>query len=392
MKIAPLFAATFLVGPLYGESTTGLAPTVTILPQTPAELPAPDQLEISRKIHALIVAKAKEEASHENYEVPVPKAGDKPLKLIAIPGGSFLMGSPAEEEGRNEDEGPQQKVTIAPFWMSPTEITWAHYNPFWQNNVETYPRNKDGTIDTNEDRYVPEKPDLEKHPLIDAVSQPTTQIMDQFLNGEFIHSDEYPAMNMTNHAAAKFCQWLSAQTGHFYRLPTEAEWEYACRAGTTTAYSFGDDASQLGDFAWFVDNGDFTYHPVAGKKPNPWGLYDMHGNVAEWTIDQYAADSIAKLPENVTNPWVYPTKRYPRVIRGGSWDHDATGLRSAARAQSDKNLKMRDPQIPKSVWYHTGGQHVGFRVVRPLEIPSAEEMHLFWNTDYLTPERTAEDL
>lgn len=352
----------------------------TILPEKPSKLPAPEQLELTQKIHALITKKA----AIENYQVKVPKADNLPLKFIAIPGGEFLMGSPEKE---------QRKVKISPFWITPTEITWAHYNPFWQNDPEAdKPRNKDGSRDFDNDRYSPEKPDLEQSTLVDAVSQPTIQYHDMFMNGTFAQTKEHPAMDMTNHAATKFCQWLSAQTGHFYRLPTEAEWEYACRAGTTTAYSFGNDPAQLSQHAWFVDNGDFTYQKVAQKKPNPWGLYDMHGNVAEWTIDAHLPDHLTQIKDGTTNPWIYPTKRYPRVIRGGSWDDDPEMLRSDARLASDKNLKLQDPQTPNSIWYHTNAQHVGFRVVRPVNIPSVEEMHLFWNSDFLSVERTQEDL
>jgi formylglycine-generating enzyme required for sulfatase activity len=194
--------------------------------------------------------------------------------------------------------------------------------------------------------------------------------------------DGFPAISMTQHAANKFCEWLSAKTGNFYRLPTEAEWEYACRAGTTTAYSFGDDPAKLGEYAWTAQNSNFKYQKVGTKKPNPWGLYDMHGNVVEWTLDQYDPNYYKQFGSMIiTNPWNQATKPYPHSVRGGSWDDEDPALfRSSARRGSDKVWKIQDPQLPKSYWYHTDAQFLGFRVVRPLRVPPPEELDKYWTS------------
>jgi formylglycine-generating enzyme required for sulfatase activity len=207
--------------------------------------------------------------------------------------------------------------------------------------------------------------------------------------------DGFPAISMTEHAALKYCEWLSAQTGHFYRLPTEAEWEYACRAGTATAYSFGDDPARLADYAWFFDNSaegfsDGQYHMVGTKKPNPWGLHDMHGNVLEWVLDQYDADAYKDWSAGVSDPWVKPTTLWGHACRGGSWYDDAVDARSAARRASREQWKQTDPQLPKSMWYLTDAKWIGFRLVRPLRIPSPEEMYYIWNCG--RPEELAKKL
>ncbi|MCA9066068.1 MAG: formylglycine-generating enzyme family protein, partial [Planctomycetaceae bacterium] len=190
-----------------------------------------------------------------------------------------------------------------------------------------------------------------------------------------------PAISMTQHAARMYCKWLSAKTGRYYRLPTEAEWEYACRAGTTTAYSFGDDVGQLGDYAWFAGNSDGKFHPVGQKKPNPWGLYDMHGNVAEWVLDQYVPNAYAAHSGKgiAVNPLEIPKTVYPRIVRGGGWDDEPEMLRSAVREGSAEEWKEQDPQIPQSIWYLTDAQGLGFRVVRPLVEPSEEEKAAYWD-------------
>jgi formylglycine-generating enzyme required for sulfatase activity len=195
----------------------------------------------------------------------------------------------------------------------------------------------------------------------------------------------FPAICMTQHAANKYCQWLSAQTGHFYRLPTEAEWEYAARAGTKTAYFFGDDVAQLKDYAWYFDNApNFQYSLIGKKKPNPWGFYDILGNVCEWTLDQHSADTYKNWAADAAtgqlgNVWVKSKTPYPHTARGGHYDADPDMLRSAARNPSEPGWKQQDPQLPKSIWYLTDATWLGFRIVRPLEIPTAEEMFAAWN-------------
>ena len=193
--------------------------------------------------------------------------------------------------------------------------------------------------------------------------------------------DGFPAISMTQHAANKYCQWLSAKTGHFYRLPTEAEWEYAARAGTTTAYFWGDDAAQIGDYCWWGKNSDFKYQKVGKKKPNPWGLYDILGNVIEWTLDQYDPDVLRE-----ARPPRIPGTRRPSRIRTSraaarGMTRIAPKLRCAVAPRVERrNGSIQDPQLPKSIWYHTDAQFLGFRIVRPLKTPTPEEMQAYWNS------------
>jgi formylglycine-generating enzyme required for sulfatase activity len=328
----------------------------------------PDNLALVQKIHAFIVQTSKEKAEAEmkGYDSKVPKT-EKPYSMVAIKGGEFLMGSPASEANRKDDEGPQVKVKVKPFWMGKFEVTWDEYLPFMITDVG---RNKDGS----KQKFNPEDA------ITEITSQPTTPYTEMSFG---MGTDGYPAISMTQHAANKYCQWLSAQTGHFYRLPTEEEWEYAARAGTTTAYYWGDDVSKAKDHEWYYDNApNFQYAKVGQKGPNPWGLHDILGNVAEWTIDQYQPDyfkNIAALGDKATGYYVPSTKPYPHTARGGSFDDDPDKLRAAFRRASHADWKQQDPQLPKSIWYLTDAKFLGFRLVRPLEIPTAEEMYKYWN-------------
>ena len=177
-----------------------------------------------------------------------------------------------------------------------------------------------------------------------------------------------PAINVQYHAAMEYCRWLSLKTGKTYRLATEAEWEYAARAGTSTAYSFGNDAARLDQYAWHTGNSGARPHPVGQKAANAWGLFDMHGNVAEWVVDHYDPKYYAQVPPNAAGPVLLPSdRRYSYVARGGSWDDPPGRLRSAARRGSTEEWNRRDPQSPQSIWWHTDAGFVGFRVVRAVE-------------------------
>ncbi len=323
-----------------------------------------DEKTLATQVHARIVetTKEKELGEMKEYTAVIPGT-EVSFTMLPIAGGKFKMGSPDGEKGRKPDEGPQHEVEIAPFWMEKCEVTWSEFELFMYPNEEKKAR---------ELKKLP----AELNALTDAITHPTQPYVEMSFG---MGKDGYPAISMTQHAANKYCQWLSAKTGHFYRLPTEAEWEYAARAGTTTAYFWGDDAAPMNEYAWSGRNSDFKYQKVGKKKPNPWGLYDILGNVVEWTLDQYDPEYYKNSP--ASNPWNKATKPYPHVARGGSWDDDEpAALRSAARRASDKDWKVLDPQLPKSIWYHTNAQFLGFRVVRPLKTPTAEEAHAYWNS------------
>ncbi len=301
-------------------------------------------------------------AGFEEYSEIIP-GSQVEIELVPIQSGTFIIGTPDTEEKRDSDEGPQREVTLDGFWMGKFELTWDQYELFMDK--ERIKRNE-----------LVEK-DLERDVDADAITRPSPPYEDpSFGMGKY----GYPACSMTQFGALMFCKWLSTKTGHFYRLPTEAEWEYACRAGSQTAYQHGDDISGLDDFGWHYENSQYTYHKVGEKKPNAWGLYDLQGNVAEWTLDHYFADYYEKLEGNeAQNPWSKPQALDPRSVRGGSYDDDPDMLRCGSRIPSNpERWKMRDPQIPKSFWWNTDSPFVGFRIVRPFKDMTQEEIDTFW--------------
>jgi len=284
-----------------------------------------------------------------NYTEKIPGPGGRVVTfdMIAVPGGSFLIGSPESEEGRKGDEGPQHRVTVGPFWIGKTEVSWKEYEAF----MEAVPQTPKG------DPGAPYE--------VDAITGPTPPYVDPYRG---FGGGLRPAVGIGWYGAMVYCKWLTKATGKLYRLPTEAEWEYACRAGSEGKYCFGDDVSALDEYAWHRGNSDHETKPVAMKKPNAWGIYDMHGNVREWCLDWYGADYYKAFP---VGEWPKdpkgPDDGSNHIVRGGSWDTDAARLRSASRDRSYDWWLQGDPNEPKSKWWFcAGGNFVGFRVIHPL--------------------------
>ena len=238
-----------------------------------------------------------------------PKPGDMftnsvGMKFVYVPPGEFRMGSPTNEPGRHDDELPHTVKISRGFWVGQMEVTQNQWKKVMGFN-----------------RAAPE-------------------------------GDDLPASKLSWAQAFDFCRRLRQADGLAYNLPTEAQWEYACRAGSKGAYSAG----QADDVAWHMDNSDETPHPVGGKKPNAWGFYDMHGNAAEWCRDFYARDPGS---HPIVDPQG-PAEGTARVVRGGSWGHFPRACRSAARASFN-------PAYPL--------ERVGLRVIIQTNHPGSSPNH-----------------
>ncbi len=337
------------------------------------------------------------------YSMKIPGT-DVSFEMMPVPGGKFLMGSPKNEPGRKDHEGPRVEIGVAPFWMGKHEVTWKEYDEFMNlydsfkefvmlRSILASRKDDPGTIKRKaklrellKKFAALDKKLHEKVVAAEAVTAPT-KIYEPDTTYEYGDEPDQPAVTMSQYGAKHYTKWLSKTSGIEHRLPTEAEWEYACRAGTKTAYSFGDDPEKLGQYAWFYDNGDEMLHEVGTKKPNPWGLHDMHGSVAEWVLDELSADGYQRLAgksvraDQAVN---WPTKLFPRVVRGGSWDADAEDCRSASRMGShDTDWRSEDPNLPLSPWWFTTepSHGVGFRLMRSTRPLTSAEKKKVWEFD-----------
>jgi formylglycine-generating enzyme required for sulfatase activity len=256
---------------------------------------------------------------------PRPVTNSIGMRLVLIPKGQFTMGSPVEEEGSEDDETPHPVTLTSDFYLGVTEVTQEQFRRVMSQNPSNFQGEKAAGQNPGAGRFQ-----------------------------RAVDTANYPVENVTWPEAVEFCRRLSAlpaeqQAGRIYRLPTEAEWEYACRAGTKTAYSFGPAVEKLAEHGWFDKNAK-SPQPVGTRKPNAWGLYDMHGNVWEWCADW--------LGDYATGPATAPTgpkQGTDRVVRGGGWDIDADACRSAYRDGGEPTTRLESLGFRVAVTVATAG-------------------------------------
>lgn len=308
----------------------------------------------------------------ENYVEKIP-ASSISFNMVAIPGGTFKMGSPADEPFRKENEGPIREVEVSPFFMAEVEVTWDEYLAFY---IQTAAEGR--TTDTEGLRN--QQASSEDVDAISGATPPYGQPDQGWGLGQ------RPAISFSHHAAETYCRWLSQVTGKTYRLPTEAEWEYACRAGSGGPYFFdGDpkkfeksglraklsknDTAIINTYVVYKENSPGKTQTPDFVRPNPFGLRNMAGNVAEFCSDWYQSDAYSQYPDGVVKDPSGPESGEEHVVRGGTFMSTAGALRSAARDYTRTEAWLKtDPQMPKSIWWYSDCFNVGFRVVCEFDV------------------------
>ncbi len=281
--------------------------------------------------------------------------------MRAIKGGKFKMGSPSDEAYRKADEGPVREVVVNSFWMEEIEVSWNEYLAFFR---ATGSQGRKEAVETNDET--------------DGISgaTPPWGAPDQGWG-----KGTRPAITMSHHGAETYCRWLSSVTGRKYRLPTEAEWEYAARGGTNTPYFFtgapedfetdgfwnklfGADTTGINSYVIYRENSPNRTQPPSKVRANQFGLKNMLGNVAEFCLDYYDPRVYGKYPKGVVKNPRGPRTGLEHVVRGGSFKNSAKDVRAARRDfTKTKKWLVTDPQIPKSIWWYSDCKNVGFRVI-----------------------------
>lgn len=306
------------------------------------------------------------------YTAKIP-GSDVTFEMIPVPNGTFRLGSDRRQIGHDTNEAPQVRFEMSPFWIGRTEVTWAEFADYMNLGFYFKSFERFKMREVNEDNQV------------DVITAPST-LYDPVYTFTAGGTRDHPAISMTQFTAKQYTQWLSKTSGTYYRLPSEAEWEYACRAGSDTAWSFGNNPRQLAEYGWFRSNSGGERHAIAQKKPNAWGIHDMHGNAAEWVLDADPQEGYLRLlktkDRSNTNVIGWPTGLYGCIVRGGSYQDPVERCRSAARSFSDEDWFEEDASLPQSpFWFASDvGLGVGFRIVRPLQPPETEQAKArFWS-------------
>jgi formylglycine-generating enzyme len=299
---------------------------------------------------------------HKDFTETVPGTTIS-FNMKAIPGGSFEIGSPADAQMSDHDEYPAKTVRVSPFFMAEIEVTWDAYLAFYSATAA-----EGRTTDTEGTRTETD---------VDAITGPTPPYGQPDQNWGL---GDRPAITMTHHGAVTFCRWLSQVTGKTYRLPTEAEWEYAARGGTQTPYFFegqpkdfvekgfigglfSKGSDLIDQYVIYEGNSQQKTETPEVVEPNPYGLINMLGNAAEFCSDWYAEDAYEQLEDGVLDP-KGPVDGEERVIRGGYFRSPAGDVRCASRDYTKSVEWMKtDPQMPKSMWWFSDCNFVSFRVV-----------------------------
>ena len=301
----------------------------------------------------------------ENFTEQIPGTSIS-FDMIAVPGGVFQMGSSSSERFRREDEGPVRDVTVSRFFMAKVQVSW---DEFWTFHIET----------SSEGRIPPEiMRERNMDALdVDGISGPTPPFG---VPSQGWGEGARPAITMSHYAAEIYCLWLSMRTGRKYRLPTEAEWEYAARGGTQTPYFFpgeprrftsqgwrnrvfGPDTAVINSFVIYDLNSSGRTQEPSRVQENPFGLKNMLGNVLEYCSDWYSPRAYSMTGLTVSDP-TGPEEGTERVVRGGYFASDAADVRAAARFHTKTEEWLRtDPQQPQSIWWLTDMVGIGFRVV-----------------------------
>jgi formylglycine-generating enzyme required for sulfatase activity len=272
-----------------------------------------------------------------------------------IPGSTITFEMVLIQNGIHQVD--ENEVHLDSFWIGSHEVTFDEYILFQDVKYDSDVTAAEVPFDA------------------DAIARPSPPYED-FSKG-MGRKGGFPAVSMTQQSALEYCHWLYKKTGIFYRLPTEAEWEYTCLKGKTDA----KNEDELDSSAWYYDNSFEKYQKTGEKKSNELDVFDMLGNVAEWTADYYLTekDYLRFLKDSTdTNPWIVPLRRHSRTVKGGSYDDNPEDCTCKARLKSKARWQARDPQIPKSRWWNPDSPFVGFRIVQPVHQLSKAEVEAYF--------------